>query len=146
MFLVAEYLKSQLGKPASKSVDGCYTRVLIRERNPPLRQSLFSFHCLHKAAFILKRFAAHMGEKDKQKYAYTHTYIHSYTLTLFVKPFQKNTCGNVTGTTVLLKEEGYKLEPIKSINFCSRSIELQIPENTVKYTVVCHAAQVSWSA
>ena len=33
--------KSQLGKPASKSVDDCcYTEFSIEERNPPLRQSL----------------------------------------------------------------------------------------------------------
>ena len=38
VFLVIEHLKSQLEKPASKSVDGYYARFSI-ERNPLSRQS-----------------------------------------------------------------------------------------------------------
>ena len=82
VFLVVECLKSQQGKPASKSVDSCYTRILIQERNPPLRQSLpmcvgalFNLHYLHKAVFILKRFASHVGEKGQTEICIQHTYI-----------------------------------------------------------------------
>ena len=150
----------QQGKPASKSVDSCYTRILIQERNPPLRQSLpmcvgalFSLHYLHKAVFILKRFAACGWERTNRNMYATH--IHSYTLTLFIKQFQsKNTCmwardwfKSAAKRRGIQKKSNFNNAcPITSIYFCSRSIKLQIPENTVKYTVACHATQVSWSA
>ena len=110
-FLIAEYPKSQLGKPASKSVDG---QGFDPGKKPTFEAeltfayigALLSFYCLHKAAFILKRFATHMGEKGQTEIC-IHTYIHSYMLTLFVKPFRKNTCVHMTSSKVLQKEEGY---------------------------------------
>ena len=39
-FLVVEHLKSWLGMPASKSVNGCYTKFSIRRRNLLSRQIL----------------------------------------------------------------------------------------------------------
>ena len=47
-FLLVERLKSQLGKRASKSVDGRLRQVFDWERNTPSRQSLPVRECDHR--------------------------------------------------------------------------------------------------